>query len=382
MTAVPPTLAAMDGRRMARCLELAGQARGRTAPNPIVGCVIVDRRGRLLAEGWHRGPGTAHAEVDALRQLGGRAPGATLYCNLEPCDHHGRTPPCAPAVIAAGVARVVVGALDPVDGHGGGLRRIQAAGIAIATGVLEDECREANLPWFTWATRHRPQVVLKVACSLDGRVATADGDSRWITGPEARADGHRLRDRLDAILVGVGTVLADDPRLTVRDVAGGRDPRRVVVDSRLRTPVTAKVLAPAGSSTGAPIVATTARAARTRMRRLEATGAEVWRLPTDRAGRVSLPHLLRRLAAAGVCSLLVEGGPRVHAALLAAGLADELWLYQAPVVLGAGPSWTDAIGVARLARAPRWHALGPPTALGDDWLTRLRPAVARGRRPR
>ncbi len=372
---VAAVVAARDASRMARCLELAGQGRGRTSPNPIVGCVIVDRRGRLLAEGWHRGPGTAHAEADALAQLGGRAPGATLYCNLEPCDHQGRTPPCAPAVISAGVARVVVGGLDPVDGHGGGLRRIAAAGIEVATGVLADDCREANLAWFTWAERRRPRVVLKVACSLDGRVATVTGESRWITGPEARADGHALRDRTDAILVGVGTVLADDPRLTARDIVGGRDPRRVVVDSRLRTPATAKVLTAGGTALGPPIIATTERAAAARVRRLEATGAEVWRLRADRAGRVSLPHLLRRLAAAGVCSLLVEGGPRVHAGLIAAGLADELRLYQAPVVLGAGPTWTDTIGLSRLTRAPRWHALGPPTPLGADWLTCLRPLV-------
>ena len=362
-----------DARWMARCLELAGQGRGRTAPNPIVGCVIVDRRGRVLAEGWHRGPGTAHAEADALARLGGRAPGATLYCNLEPCDHHGRTPPCAPAVIAAGVARVVIGALDPIAGHGGGARRIAAAGIAVTTGVLADACREANLPFFTWAERRRPLVVLKAAASLDGRVATATGESRWITGVLARADGHRLRDQLDAILVGVGTVRADDPRLTVRDVPGGRDPRRVVVDSRLRIPPAAQVLAPAATP---PIVATTARAPAARVRRIEATGAAVWRLPATRDGRVSLPHLLRRLAEAGVCSLLVEGGPRLHAALIAARLADELRLYQAPIVLGAGPTWTDAIGLTRLARAPRWRAIAPPVALGDDWLLRLRPLGA------
>ena len=368
MTTLP---AAVDARWMARCLELAARERGRTAPNPIVGCVIVDGRGRVRAEGWHRGPGTPHAEADALAKLGGRADGLTLYCNLEPCDHQGRTPPCAPAVIAAGVARVVIGALDPIAGHGGGARRIAVAGVAVTTGVLEAACVEANLPFLTWATKRRPFVVHKVAASLDGRVATAGGESRWITGPEARADGHTLRDQLDAILVGIGTVLADDPRLTVRDVAGGRDPRRIVIDSRLRTPEAAAVLARAKAP---PIVATTARAAATRVRRLEAAGAEVWTLPADRAGRVSLRHLLRRLATAGVCSLLVEGGPRVHAGLIAAGLADELRLYQAPIVLGDGPSWTDSIGLTRLARAPRWRAVGDPVVLGGDRLLRFRPA--------
>lgn len=363
-----------DVRWMARCLELARYARGRTAPNPIVGCVIVGADGGVLAEGWHRGPGTLHAEADALAKLGGRAPGATLYCNLEPCDHHGRTPPCAPAVIAAGVARVVLGILDPIAGHGGGARRIAAAGIEVRTGVREDACREANLPWLTWATRGRPWVVLKAAVSLDGRVATAAGESRWITGSEARADGHRLRDELDAILVGIGTVLADDPRLTVRDVAGGRDPRRVIVDSRARTPVTAQALARTADATRAPIVAVTGVAPAARVKRLAAAGAEVWTLPTDRAGKVSLPHLLKRLAQAGVCSLLVEGGPRVHAALVAARLADELRLYQAPIVLGDGPAWVSTFGLAKLARAPRWHAIGHPLVLGDDRLLRFRPA--------
>ena len=354
-----------DERYMQRCLDLARRAEGRTSPNPIVGCVIV-KAGKVLAEGWHRGPGTAHGEADALAKLGGKAPGATLYVNLEPCDHHGRTPPCAPAVIASGVRRVVIGAMDPIAGHAGGARRIARAGIAVTTGVLAEACREANQPFFTWAERGRPWVVLKAAVSADGRVALSTGESRWITGEAARADGHRLRDRLDAILVGVGTVRADDPRLTVRGIEGGRDPVRVVLDSRLRTPATAAVL-PAN-------VAPTTRAPAARRRRLEAAGAEVWTVRADRQGAVDLRAVLRRLARRGLTSVLVEGGPRVHASLIAAGLVDEVRLYQAPIVLGAGPTWVGDLGVTRLARAPRWARFGDPVALGPDLLVRLRPA--------
>ncbi|MBP6848438.1 MAG: bifunctional diaminohydroxyphosphoribosylaminopyrimidine deaminase/5-amino-6-(5-phosphoribosylamino)uracil reductase RibD, partial [Kofleriaceae bacterium] len=233
---------AADQRHLARCLALAARG-GRTSPNPQVGCVIVSARGKVLAEGWHRGPGTAHAEADALAKLGGRAPrGATLYVNLEPCNHHGRTPPCAPAVIASGVARVVIGVRDPIPGHGGGARRIARAGIAVTTGVLADACRAHNRGFFTWGERGRPWFTLKAATTLDGRIATAAGESKWITGPAARAEVHALRAAHDAVLVGVGTVRADDPRLTVRD-AVGPEPIRVIVDSRLPTPAPAACLA-------------------------------------------------------------------------------------------------------------------------------------------
>lgn len=361
-----------DVRWMGRCLELAARAAGRTAPNPVVGAVVVDRRGRVLAEGWHRGPGTAHAEVDALAQIGGRAPGATLYVNLEPCSHYGRTPPCAPAVIASGVSRVVIGAMDPIPSHGGGARQLARAGIAVTREVLAERCVEANLPFFTWAEHGRPWTVLKAAVSADGRVGLPSGESRWITGAEARADGHRVRDQVEAILVGVGTVLADDPRLTVREVAGGRDPVRVVLDSRLRTPVDAALLPDRGG--GRAIIATTARAAATRRRRLEAAGAEIWTVRADRRGRVDPRAVVTRLATLGVTSLLVEGGPHVHASFIAAGLADEVRLYVSPLLLGAGPAWLGDLGVARLARAPRWHHHGPPVSLGGDLLLRLRPA--------
>ncbi|MBA3819459.1 MAG: bifunctional diaminohydroxyphosphoribosylaminopyrimidine deaminase/5-amino-6-(5-phosphoribosylamino)uracil reductase RibD, partial [Deltaproteobacteria bacterium] len=220
----------VDRVHMARCLALAERYRGRTAPNPIVGSVIVDRTGAVIAEGVHKGPGTDHAEIDALKKLGRQAPGCTLYVSLEPCNHHGRTPPCAPAVRDAGVARVVIGTEDPVPGHGGGLQLLRRKGIAVTVGVLREACERANRPFLTWAEHGRPSFTLKAAITLDGKICTIAGQSKWITGAPARADVMRLRDGHDAVLVGIGTVLADDPWLSARR-AGGRDPQRVVLDS-------------------------------------------------------------------------------------------------------------------------------------------------------
>ena len=385
--ATPP--AAGDEAMMRRCLALARRAEGRTAPNPIVGCVIVDRRGRVLAEGHHRGPGTPHAEAAALAALGGRAPGATLYVSLEPCNHRdGGRAACAPAVRASGVARVVIGAMDPVPGHGGGARLLARAGVAVTRGVLGAACEDANAGFFTWARRGRPRFVLKAAVTLDGKLATVGGASRWITGELARADGRRVRERTGAILVGVGTVLADDPRLTAR-TPRGRDPVRIVVDSRLRTPPGARLLPATSGSRVRTIIATTAAAPAARARRLEAAGAEVWRLPAgrtrggrgkaaSRAGRVDLAALAARLGAAGLTQVLVEGGAEIHAAMLAAGLADEVRLYVAPLVVGGpAPSWVGGAGVAALADAWRFELAAAPRRIGPDLMLRLRPRSGR-----
>jgi diaminohydroxyphosphoribosylaminopyrimidine deaminase/5-amino-6-(5-phosphoribosylamino)uracil reductase len=360
---------AIDRTFMARCLELARRAEGRTAPNPIVGCVIA-RGERVIAEGFHRGPGTPHGEAAALAALGGRsARGTTLYVNLEPCMHVGRTPPCAPAVLAAGVKRVVVGALDPIEGHGGGARWLARHGVAVQTGVLGEACGEANAAFFTWARHGRPRFVVKAAISLDGRIATARGESKWITGEAARREAHRLRDRLDAVMVGVGTVLADDPRLTVRGIRGGRDPIRVIVDGRLRTPPSAAVVRSRGART---IVACARGAAPARHRALSRAGVEVWQIDADREHRLDLHELARRLGRAGVTSVLVEGGAALHASVIDADLADELRLFVAPIVLGGrpgdgGPAWVGGDGVARLARAPRFAFVDPAgTRAGDD----------------
>jgi diaminohydroxyphosphoribosylaminopyrimidine deaminase/5-amino-6-(5-phosphoribosylamino)uracil reductase len=312
--------------------------------------VIVSEAGEVLAEGWHRGPGSLHAEADALAQLGGRAPGATLYVNLEPCAHRTptrRTQPCAPLVAASGIRRMVYGLRDPFPGHGGGAEEVAAAGITVDGPILEDECRRANAPFVTVATSGRVHVTLKAAMTLDGRIATRTGESRWITGEAARASVHVLRDKVDAILVGAGTVIADDPRLTTRGVANGRDPVRVVLDGKLRTPPGAKVL-PA-------IVATCSIG--------ELPGAELIRFAGD---RVDLRELCKLLAERGLSSLLVEGGAETHAAFLAAGLADRLLLHVAPAVFGGpAPAWVGGPGVAAIADAPRWRLVSA-TPLGDD----------------
>jgi diaminohydroxyphosphoribosylaminopyrimidine deaminase/5-amino-6-(5-phosphoribosylamino)uracil reductase len=356
-----------DSDYMRRALELAEKYRGRTAPNPIVGCVIV-KDDEIIAEGAHRGPGEPHAEIVALQKLGGRAPGATMYTTLEPCMHHGRTPPCAPAVIAAGIVRCVVGSEDPIPGHGGGMKALRRAKVKVAR-ALVDECDASNRPFMIWARYRRPAFTVKAAITLDGKIATVAGESQWITGPEARADGHRLRDQHDAVLVGVGTVLADDPRLTAR-FKGGRDPIRVIVDSSLRTPARAKALKKGVRR----IVATTDVATVQRERAIGRTGAEVWRYPV-RTGGVPLDRLARALGEQGITSVLVEGGGQLTASLLAAGLVDELVLYVAPrVVGGPAPSWVGGQGIAKLADAHGFRFEGAPLRIGDD----LRVKAVRG----
>jgi diaminohydroxyphosphoribosylaminopyrimidine deaminase/5-amino-6-(5-phosphoribosylamino)uracil reductase len=345
-----------DTAHMARCLELAEQHRGRTAPNPIVGCVIVDARGAVIAEGAHRGPGLPHAEAAALAVLARRgkrelARGGTLYCNLEPCLHQGRTPPCVPPIKDAGLARVVVGSEDPIPEHGGGIESLRRAGISVSR-ALVDECDRANRPFLTWARYGRPAFTLKAAVTLDGKIATWAGNSKWITGDHARADAHVLRDRHDAVLVGANTVLADDPWLTARMVDGLRDPIRIVLDSQLRTPATARVL-PRGKASARVILATTDAASAAKEKALVARGAEVWRCRAHANGRVRIDELVRRLGDEGITSVLVEGGGEVHASFLAARYADEVILYVAPRAVGGhgAPSWIGGKGVKVLSAA-------------------------------
>jgi diaminohydroxyphosphoribosylaminopyrimidine deaminase/5-amino-6-(5-phosphoribosylamino)uracil reductase len=331
--------AAADVRLMRRALALAERGRGRTRPNPVVGAVIV-RRGRVVGEGFHLRAGEPHAEVHALRAAGDAARGATLYVSLEPCSHTGRTGPCTEAIIAAGVARVVVGCRDPnplVDGKG--TARLRRAGIRVDVGCLEADCAAANRAFAIWVRERRPLVTLKAAATLDGHIA--DGAARdhrapvWITGPAARQAAHELRAAHDAVLVGAGTVLADDPRLTVRlpgrARAAGAAPLRVVLDGRLRTPPWARVL-----GRGAPtLIVTAAGAGPARVRALEAAGAEVLALPA-RAGRVDLGRVLAALAARDVQSLLVEGGADVLGAFIRARLCDRVALFVAPRLIGGG----------------------------------------------
>lgn len=349
---------------MVRAIALAHRALGRTSPNPAVGAVIV-KGGRVVGEGWTRPVGGPHAEVVALRQAGVRARGATLYVTLEPCAHHGRTPPCIDAVIAAGVARVVVGVGDPNPRvRGRGFRALRAAGIDVATDVLAEEAGAVSA-WFRhYIVRGRPFVMLKLAASLDGRIATARGESRWISGPVARRWVHELRNRVDAVIVGSGTVLADDPALTCR-LRGGRDPIRIVVDGRLRTPVRARVVRQ--RSAAPTLIATTASAPAVRRLALARAGAEVLVVPGAR-GHVALPALFRVLAARGIVSVLLEGGGELAAAALRARAVDRALLVSAPLLLGGdGRPMLGPLGFGRLARAP--HVAAPIfSRLGPDLL--------------
>jgi diaminohydroxyphosphoribosylaminopyrimidine deaminase/5-amino-6-(5-phosphoribosylamino)uracil reductase len=336
-----------DQRHMKRAIALARKGLGRTSPNPVVGCVIVSH-GQVVGEGWHRKAGTPHAEIHALAEAGPRARGADVYVTLEPCSHHGRTPPCADALVAAGVGRVVAGMTDPNPKvMGQGLARLQVAGIPVVTGLLEPECRRLNEPFIKHVTTGLPFVICKTAMTLDGRIATASGDSRWITGERSRRYVHRLRDRFDAIMVGVGTVLADDPLLTCR-LPGGRDPIRVVVDSRLRTPPSAQLLAP--DSAAATLIATlpgndAARCA------LDEAGAEIITC-SQGSGFVDLHELLRKLGARGVQSVLLEGGGTLAGAFLRQGLIDRLLFFLAPKLVGGdGPGPFAGAGVDRMAEA-------------------------------
>jgi len=364
---------AAAGRFMRLALAEAARGAGRTSPNPAVGAVIV-KNGRVIARGHHARAGGPHAEIVALRAAGARARGADLYTTLEPCDHQGRTPPCSLAIAEAGVRRVFAGSRDPnplVDGRG--VARLRAAGVPVVTGVLADECDALNAPWFTFITRRRPFVTLKLAATLDGKLATRSGDSRWVTGPAARAWVHRLRDRVDAVLVGRGTALADDPRLTTRlPGGGGRDPLRVVLDTRLTLPAGLHLFR---QRSAAP---TLVAHATTRRRDL---GPRVELVRCRRGpGGVDLADLLARLAGRGVTHLLVEGGGAVAGAFLAAGLVDRLALFLAPAVLGAGVGWGPARAPARMAEALRLTGLAVER-LGDDLLLTGTPALARpGRR--
>jgi diaminohydroxyphosphoribosylaminopyrimidine deaminase / 5-amino-6-(5-phosphoribosylamino)uracil reductase len=355
----------LDLAMMRRALELAAKYRGRTAPNPIVGCVITDARGQVIAEAAHKGPGKPHAEAAALAKLGGRAPGATLYVTLEPCSHHGRTPPCVPVVRDAGIARAVIGSEDPVPEHGGGIEALRRAGISVSR-VLVDACDESNRAFLTWATLSRAAFTLKAAVTLDGKICTIKGQSKWITGEPARIDVHRLRDEHDVVLVGVGTVLADDPWLTSR-LPNARDPVRIVVDSQLRTPADAHLLPKSNRKAPRTIIATTAKTPEARARALVKAGAEVWRFPARRNGHVPLDQLARRLGDEELTSVLVEGGGQIHASFLQADLADEILLYLAPKIVGGpAPSWVGGEGIATLAAAHRFRFVGDPVRLGDD----------------
>jgi len=343
----------------ARAIDLARQADYRTSPNPMVGAVVLDAGGGLAGEGYHRQAGRPHAEQEALEAAGGRAKGGTLYVNLEPCTHAHREPPCAQAVVESGVNRVVISMADPDQRvQGAGIEFLRSAGIETVVGVHEDRALRLNEFYVKHRRTGRPFVTAKFAMSLDGKIATRTGESRWISGNESRAHGHVLRSDHDAILVGVGTVLADNPELTARvDGSVARQPLRVVLDSQLRTPPQAKVVGPN------TLIATT---------RPGALGeAETLVLAGTADGRVGLARLLDELGRRGILSLLVEGGAEVHASFFAEGLVDKVQACIAPLVIGGrdAPGPVGGQGVASLAAAVRLRDVDA-TRIGDDlWIT-------------
>ena len=341
-----------DASYMHLALRLAQRAMGRTSPNPMVGAILV-KSGRIIGQGYHRKAGSPHAEVEALRQAGRRARGSTLYVTLEPCNHAGRTSPCCDAILAAGVTRVVAATRDPNPiTNGRGFARLRRAGIDVVTGVFQAAAGRLNAPFWSVMTTGLPWVVAKIGQSLDGKIATARGEARWITSSAARRVGHHWRGRVDAVLVGINTVLQDDPLLTARGVrqrAG--HPIKVIVDSRLRTPATARCLS---AQPPAPTIVAATRTPEAARARLERRGAEVVTLPARR-GRVPLARLFRWLARRGVQSILIEGGGEVLAGALAERLVHRVIVFIAPMLIGGrtAPTSVGGPGVARLAQAIR-----------------------------
>jgi diaminohydroxyphosphoribosylaminopyrimidine deaminase/5-amino-6-(5-phosphoribosylamino)uracil reductase len=324
------TFSFMNGERwMRRALHLAEKGKGRTSPNPMVGAVLV-KNGQVVGEGYHVKAGADHAEIIALRRAGEKAKGATLYLNLEPCIHYGKTPPCAPAVIEAKVKRVVIGMEDPNPLVGGrGLDSLKRAGLNVEVGILEKECRRLNEAFCKYILKKEPFVILKVAATLDGKIAAREGDSKWISGETSRHFIHRMRDQVDGVVIGIGTVLKDDPQLTAR-IKKGRDPYRIILDSRLRIPEDAKVI---GNSPSKTIIATTELAARDKIERLEKKGVRILILDSKQ-GRVDLKNCLSKLGEMGIMSLLVEGGSQVNGSFLDEGLIDKILFFLSPKLIG------------------------------------------------
>jgi diaminohydroxyphosphoribosylaminopyrimidine deaminase / 5-amino-6-(5-phosphoribosylamino)uracil reductase len=346
---------AQDEKYLRIACRLARTAAGRTSPNPQVGAVIV-RRGKTVGTGYHRFAGGDHAEIAALKRAGARARGATLYITLEPCSHQGRTPPCTGALIRAGIKEVVCGTQDPnplVAGRG--FRQLRRAGIKVRVGVLEKECHALIEAFAKYITRRVPFVTLKLAVTLDGRIAAASGDARWISGDQSRNTVHRLRNEVDAVLVGLGTVKADDPLLTCR-IPGGRNPWRVVLDSHLSIPLSAKLLRLTDPEK--TIIATGVNAVMARARAVEALGAQVWRLPL-KGRQVSWSALLKVLARQGIVSVMIEGGGATAASALKAKAVDKIVFFYAPKILGGDARpMVEALGAHRVRQAIAVKDLG------------------------
>lgn len=345
---------------MRRAVALARAALGSTNPNPAVGAVVLDRTGEIVGEGQTQPAGGDHAEIDALTAAGDRALGGVLVTTLEPCRHHGRTGPCTDAIVRAGIGRVVYAVGDPHDEAGGGAEVMRAAGVDVEADVLVDDALVDLEPWLLATRRRRPHVTWKYAATLDGRTAAADGTSRWITGPESRRDVHRLRAHSDAVLVGIGTVLADDSSLTVRDWPTARQPLRVVVDGKARTPLSSHIL----DDSAPTMIAVGATADERRLKALAAAGAEIVEAP-GADGRVDLGALLARLFDRSARLLLVEGGARLAGSFIRERLVDRVVGYYAPVLLGAGPPVLADAGIPTIGAAVRLE-IRDVTEIGGD----------------
>jgi diaminohydroxyphosphoribosylaminopyrimidine deaminase/5-amino-6-(5-phosphoribosylamino)uracil reductase len=341
-------ITAFDEQMMKRALREA--TKGDPSPNPHVGAVVA-KHGRIVSVGYHARCGQAHAEVVAMERAGRETLGATLYVTFEPCNHYGRTGPCSKAIIEAGVERVVIGCRDPAPHVPGSVDRLRAAGIDVVLGVCESRAQRLVADFTKYILNQVPFVTLKAAITLDGRMAGRNGDSRWITGEKARRYAHRLRAQADAVLVGVGTVLADNPRLTVRD-SPGRDPVRVVLDSQLRTPARAHVVV--HGSKAPTLIFHGARAPKSRAQKLARPGVELIAVPSSKKGGLDLRSVLRELGRREVVRLLVEGGPRVHGALLDAGFVDRVALFIAPRLLGDPRALPLAQGQGQTRLADAW----------------------------
>ncbi|CQR74566.1 Riboflavin biosynthesis protein RibD [Sporomusa ovata DSM 2662] len=355
----------MDKYYMQQALTIAQYAIGRTSPNPLVGAVIV-KDGHIVGQGWHRQAGTPHAEIHALAQAGELAKGATIYVTLEPCSHHGRTGPCADALIAAGIKKVVAAMTDPnPEVAGKGLTRLRAAGIEVVEGILAAEAAKLNEVFIKWITTKMPFGVLKTAMSLDGKIAAYTGHSKWITGPAAREYVHRLRDIYDGILVGIGTVLTDNPRLTTRLPAGGQNPVRIVIDTMARTPLTANVVTDKQATT---IIAVSQAAPPERIAALQSHGVEVLVLAQTPLG-VNLRQLFTILGERRITSVFVEGGAAINASLLTANLIDKVYCFIAPKILGgkAAPGPVGGTGVETVDQAILLEDIATQT-IGTDVL--------------
>jgi diaminohydroxyphosphoribosylaminopyrimidine deaminase/5-amino-6-(5-phosphoribosylamino)uracil reductase len=355
-----------DERYMKRALQLARRGMGEVSPNPMVGAVIV-RSDKIIAEGYHRTFGGDHAERDALTRASTKARGATIYVNLEPCCHWGKTPPCVDALIEQGIKRAVIGTLDPYPlVNGRGVQILQDHGIEVVQGVLEDEARALNEVYFYYTRTGRPFITVKYAQSLDGRIATSRGDSRWISSEASRRFAHRLRAQHDAIMVGIGTVWADNPQLTVRSVKG-RNPLRIVLDSRLRIPLNAQVL----QGEAKTLIVTTDAHAIKKVHTIQKEGKEVLLVQRDTKGWVNLQSLMQVLAERGISSILVEGGGEVITSLLKGGLVNRLVVITAPLIVGKGIAGIGELGITELNQAIRPSSY-KVSRVGEDVIFDLR----------